>query len=66
MSATQGDSQLVRSSEGETSGSGTLTPEPGIELATDRLPANPAYLLLPPSPPGTPAQLGPRAPPDGH
>ena len=45
----QGDSQLVRSDQGETSHSGTprysARRSRGIELATFRLPVNPSYLL---------------------
>ena len=40
----QGDSQLVRSSEGEVSCSGTPRNTP-IDLATFRLHSNPLYLL---------------------
>ena len=42
-STTQGDSQLVRSSQGEASH--TSTEEQGIEPATFRLTADPLYLL---------------------
>ena len=43
----QGNSQLVRSSQGEVSqGHSTLSKEePGIELASFQLPINPLYLL---------------------